>query len=117
MGIKFKRNVELLTEEEFHVLDYKIMGLAFHVHNELGKFCNENICQNYLTYLCKKNGISHVDTEVPIVISYENFIKRYYIDLLINNSIIYELKSVTSLTNEHKRQNFELSFTHRNESR
>jgi len=104
MGIEIKKKIKLISEAEFHKLDYKIMGLVFQVHNELGKFCNEKICQNYLAHLCKENGINSVDTEVPIVVSFENFIKKFYIDILINNTIIYELKSVNSINNEHKRQ-------------
>jgi GxxExxY protein len=36
-------------------------------------------------------------------VSYEDFIKVYYIDLLINNAI-YELKTAQILTGEHEKQ-------------
>lgn len=104
MPIVCETIIEPISEEEFHKIDYKIMDLVFEVHNELGRFCNEKIFQNRLALLCEKNGFNSVSTEVPIVISFNGFIKRYFIDILINNAVIYELKTVKSLINEHHRQ-------------
>ena len=103
MGIKFDKIINHITKDEYHNLDYEIMGLAFRVHKELGKFWNENIYQYYFAKVCKECGFN-VDIEVPIIISFNNFIKRYYIDILINNSIIYELKATDSLISKHKNQ-------------
>ncbi len=103
MGIKFNKIINHITKDEYHNLDYEIMGLAFRVHKELGKFWNENIYQYYFAKVCKESGFN-VDIEVPIIISFNNFIKRYYIDILINNSIIYELKATDSLISKHKNQ-------------
>jgi GxxExxY protein len=104
MGIEFNKNIEITSDDDFHKLDYKITGLAFKVHDKLGRFWNELIYRNYLIEVCKQNGIDNVDFEIPITISYKNYSKRFYIDLLINNSIIYELKSVNKINNIHKRQ-------------
>ncbi len=104
MGIEIEKKINIISEEEFHELDYDIMGLAFKVHNELGRFCKEKIYQNYFAQLCRENDVASIETEVSIVVSFKSFIKKYYIDVLINNAIIYEFKSVHSLTDEHKGQ-------------
>ncbi len=103
MGIKFNKNINHISKDEYHDLDYKIMGLAFRVHKELGKFWNEKVYQYSLAKLCKENGFD-VDVEVPIIITFKNYIKRYYIDILINNSIIYELKATDSIGSNHRNQ-------------
>jgi len=104
MGIEFNKQITKLSDNDFHKLDYKITGLSFNVHDTLGKFWNENVYRNLLVQMCMANGINNIDSEVPITVKYKNYIKRFYIDLLINNSIIYELKSVSKINNIHKRQ-------------
>lgn len=77
------------------------MDTVFAIHRELGRLWNENIYQNELAYRCQKAGFEKVETEVAIKVSFQNFFKIFYIDLLLNNSIIYELKTVSALTGEH----------------
>lgn len=38
------------------------------------------------------------------MVLHQNFVKKYFVDLLINNSIIYELKAVAKLSPEHDKQ-------------
>ena len=104
MPIKHKVTVKPISESEFHLLDYKIMELVFSTHKDLGRFCDEKIYQNELAYRCQKMGFAKVATEVPIQVSYKDFIKHYYMDLLVNNAVMYELKTVTNLTGEHQKQ-------------
>jgi len=104
MPIKHKMAIKPIAESEFHLLDYKIMELVFSIHKDLGRFCDEKIYQNELSYRCKKMGIAKVATEVPIQVSYKDFIKHYYMDLLVNNAVLYEFKAVKNLTGEHQKQ-------------
>ena len=103
MGIKFNKNLDYISSDVFHKTDYKVMRIAYDLHNEIGKFFNEKVYQNALAYLCKKAGIQ-IDNEIPVSVFYKDFKKTYYIDLIVNNSIIYELKSVSLLSGEHIRQ-------------
>jgi len=103
MPIKPSVQTKLISYDDFHALDYEVMGIVFSIHRDLGRFWNEKIYQNELAYRCQKVGLENVATEVPIHVSYEGFIKVYYIDLLINNAI-YELKTAQSLTGEHEKQ-------------
>ncbi len=67
MPISISQPINILSEQEFHDLDYQIMKLAFETHNGLGRFYNEKIYQNKLIELCQKNEIT-VDSEVQIEI-------------------------------------------------
>ena len=104
MPIKHNVVVKQITDNEFYSLDYKIMELVFSVHKDLGRFYDEKIYKNELAYRCKKSGIEKINTEIPIQVSYKDFTKYYYMDLLVNNSVIYELKTVEALTGKHQKQ-------------
>ncbi|NIS38718.1 GxxExxY protein [Candidatus Saccharibacteria bacterium] len=92
-----------ISHDDYHTIDYEVMGIVFSIHRESGRFWNEKIYQNELAYRCQKAGLKDVATEVPIYVSYKDFIKTYSIDLLINN-VIFELKAAQNLTGEHKKQ-------------
>jgi len=80
------------------------MGIVFGIHNELGPLCDERIYQDELAYRCEVRGIGAALREVPIVVSHEGFSKTHFIDLLVARSVIYELKTVKSLTGQHRKQ-------------
>lgn len=103
MPIKSSIQTKPISYDDFHSLDYEVMGIVFSIHRDLGRFWNEKIYQNELSYRCQKAGFENVATEVPIHVSYEDFIKVYKIDLLVNNAI-YELKTAQILTGEHEKQ-------------
>jgi len=93
------------ASNEFHMVDEIVMRHAFDIQNEFGRFCSEKIYQNELAYRCESdNRISSVATEFPINISHDSFQKLYKADLIINNSIIYELKTVVAFTPNHESQ-------------
>lgn len=81
-------------------LSYKINGILFTVHNELGQFCNErqycDLIENYL----KKFNLKY-EREKILPPSFENELKgRNKIDFLIDDKIILEIKAKKFLTNE-----------------
>jgi GxxExxY protein len=110
MPINHDLYIKSISEDEFHSLDYKVMEIAFSIHNEMGRFWDEKIYQNELAYRCKKIGLGDASTEVPIEVLYKDFQKHYYIDLIINNSIIYEIKTTKALSGEHLKQTLNYLF-------
>lgn len=62
------------------------------------------IYQNELAYQCQKAGFGEAAIEVPKQVSFNDFTKFYYMDLLLNNAVLYELKAVQALTGEHHKQ-------------
>lgn len=99
-----------IDDQKFHEIDYNIMKLIFDIHNHMGRFWEEKIYQNELARRCRQIGLGNVQTEVPIHISYKDLKKIYLIDLLINDSILYELKTVSKITDNHWNQTLNYLF-------
>ncbi len=104
MPITHGVEIKTISDEAFHSLDYKVMGLAFSIHREMGRFWNESIYQNELADRCQRAGFEKVSTEVPIRVSHKDFSKSYYVDVLVDNAVIYEMKSAQALSGEHRKQ-------------
>lgn len=92
-----------LTTEQMRDIDYRVMGHAFNVQNSLGRLCDEFIYRNALLARLRSSGIDAV-SEVPINLSFLNFEKTLYIDLVAANCVPYELKAVACFTPKHQRQ-------------
>jgi GxxExxY protein len=96
--VQFQRT----TEAEFHELDYQVMERVFATHNALGRFCDEVIYHNDLTMRLTDAGMGKVLSEVPVVVSWRDFRKTYYLDLVLGTTHLYELKTATNLAGEHE---------------
>ncbi len=88
----------------FQDLDYRVMAEVFKTHCDLGRFYDEKICREHLARLCRNIGFESVETEVPIHVIHKDFRKTYSLDLLVNRSVVYELKTVEALNGAHRRQ-------------
>ena len=110
MAIKTARPLKRISEQEFHALDYQITGFAFEIHNAIGRLWREEIYQNALADRCREAGFANVETEVPIIVSYKDFTKEYFVDLLVDDSMLYELKTVSTLNSEHAKQTLHYLF-------
>ena len=83
-------------------LSYKIIGLAIEVHRQLGPGLLESAYQECLFYEVKNAGLI-VEKEKTLPITYKD-IKidhGYRIDLLVENKLVVELKTVETYTPVH----------------
>src|SRR6266511_3668790 len=103
MPIHTKVPIRVLDQEAFHQVDRCVTGLAFAIHNELGRFLDEGLYQGELTRRCRENGFE-VEPELQITVSYGTFSKNYFADHLINQGTIVEDKAVSALNPAHKGQ-------------
>ncbi len=90
---------------EFDELSKKVIGLAIEVHRELGPGLLENTYKQCLAYELSQAGISfQIEVELPV--KYKNVLIScgYRIDLLIENNLIIELKSVDKIIPIHEAQ-------------
>mgnify|MGYP000894980477 CR=1 FL=1 len=86
--------MEILHKE----LSYKIVGLAMQVHRELGYGFLEKVYENSLMILLRENGIN-AEQQVPIKVHFHGQIVGDYIaDILVEDSIILELKVIEKIT-------------------
>jgi GxxExxY protein len=86
-------------------ISYIIRGATFKVHAKVGPGLLESAYEAALAYELKKSGLQ-IRTQVGLPFQYED-IKLdigYRIDLLVNEIVIVEVKSVESLTDVHYKQ-------------
>ena len=85
-------------------LSYKIVGLAIQVRKELGFGFLEKVYENALMVLLEENGIK-AEQQVPIKVRFHGRVVGDYIaDILVENSIILELKAQDKIADIHKAQ-------------
>ncbi len=90
------------TENE---LARDIVDAAFHVHTPLGPGLLESVYEAILARELTKRGLS-VTRQQPVPIQYDglNFDEGFRADLIVNDKIIIELKSVEQIAPIHKKQ-------------
>ena len=91
------------AKDRFHALDYQVMKHVFEIHNRMGNCHDEAVYQNELLHLLQKDGIQ-AQREVPLSIKFRSYKKTYFLDLLIEDEHIYELKALSRLTCQCKGQ-------------
>jgi len=87
---------------ELQSLSYKIIGLAIEVHRQLGAGLLETAYQECLFYEIKKAGFKvEKEKSLPIVYKEIEINQGYRIDLLVEDKLVIELKTVDNYTSVH----------------
>ena len=91
-----------MTENEIGTI---IVDTAIVVHRELGPGLLESVYMVVLEYELKQRGL-HIKREVPIPIVYKEirFDEGFRADLIVEEKVIVELKSVEHVIAAHKKQ-------------
>lgn len=85
-------------------LSYKIVGLAFEVHRELGFGFLEKVYENALMVIFQENGILACQ-QAPIRVPFHGqIVGEYVADIVVEDSIILELKALERINEIHKAQ-------------
>ena len=94
-----------MNEEYLHkVLTSEIIGCFYDVYNKLGYGFLEKVYENALKYELEKKGFK-VEKQKLINVFYDEIkVGEYFADLIVNNSVILELKAAESLCEEHEYQ-------------
>lgn len=91
----------MLVQEE---LTKEIISAFYQVYNKLGYGFLEKVYENALYIELSKRNLA-VDKQKKIeVFYYESLVGEYYADLVVNNSVIIELKAASSIVEEHEFQ-------------
>lgn len=88
----------------YRELSYKIVGLAMKVHTELGYGFLERVYENALMVAFEENGIFAVQQAPIEIIFHDRVIGTFYADILVENSIILELKSQEKIIDINRAQ-------------
>jgi len=82
----------------------KIINAFYGVYNTLGYGFLEKVYENALAHELRKRGFKVVQ-QAPIHVNYDGVIVgEYYADLVVNDAVILELKSVEAILDDHKAQ-------------
>ena len=92
----------MLTEDE---ITYKIRGSIYEVFKQLGPGLLESVYEACLFHELNSMGLT-VQCQVPLPVKYKsiNLDIGFRLDLLVEESVIVEIKSVEILSNVHKKQ-------------
>jgi GxxExxY protein len=85
-----------------NLISNKIIGAAIEIHKTIGPGLLESVYELALEYELIKMGLE-VKTQIPIPVIYKDIRldKGFKIDILVENKVIIELKSVESLAPIH----------------
>jgi len=90
--------VDRFKYKEENDLSYTIIGAIYNVYNNLGPGLLESVYESALTYELTKKGL-RVDRQVEVPILYENIKieSNLRLDMLVEDLVIVELKSVLEM--------------------
>ena len=91
-----------MTENEIAKI---IVDVAYHVHKRLGPGLLESVYETVLAYKLEKRGLK-VERQIPVPIVYEgiSFNEGFRADVIVEDKVIVELKSVETVAPVHKKQ-------------
>ena len=94
-----------MTKKEVTQLSYKIVGCAIKVHQELGPGLLESIYEKCLKYELELNGFKVIQQlRIPVKYREQEMDIDLRLDLLVNNTIIIELKAIENILPVHEAQ-------------
>lgn len=86
-------------------ISYIVRKCIFNVYNSLGPGLLESVYQKILVYELEENGLK-VRSELLLPVKYDNklFDVNFRIDIIVEDKVILELKSVKSIEDIHYKQ-------------
>ena len=105
MRLELKQNNMMRTIEDYNTLSHEIIGAAIEVHKQLGPGLLETVYESCLIAELQSRGIK-VEHQVQVPITYKGVVVGHplIIDLLVEDCIIVELKTVNELLDIHSAQ-------------
>ncbi len=100
-----RRDAETQSEEALNLLSGKIVDAAYRIHSALGPGLLESVYEAILARELALLGL-HVERQKPVPLEWDGlrFDEGFRADLVINNCLVVELKSVESLSPVHSKQ-------------
>lgn len=94
-----------MTKKEVTKLSYEITGFAIKVHKKLGPGLLESVYEQCLKFELERNGYD-VKQQLIVKIEYDGLELEWNlrIDLLVNNCVVVELKSIETILPIHTAQ-------------
>src|SRR5213079_107865 len=91
-------------ESKEYNLSGQVIGAAMKVHSTLGPGFLESVYQNALIWELRKGGLWS-EAQKPISVKYDGqIVGAFAADLLVNDSVIVEVKTIQALAKPHELQ-------------
>lgn len=86
-------------------ISYLIRKAAFEIHSGLGPGMLESVYETLMTHELKKAGLE-VKTQVWLPVAYDGLLlnNAYRLDMLVEDKVVVELKSVETVMEVHHKQ-------------
>ena len=104
MPIQVQSEIRVFDQEQYHALNRRILRVVFHVHNDFGRFLDEELFKREIAARCVEMGIEPVEREVRIRVTHERFFKDYSMDLLLAKGLMLEAKAREAIAPAHRTQ-------------
>jgi GxxExxY protein len=89
---------------QYEDITERIIGCAYRVYNKMGFGFLESVNEKGLLIELRKAGLN-AEAQKPITVYYENeIVGEFVADILVNDTIILELKSVRQIVKAHEVQ-------------
>src|SRR2546421_11641228 len=99
MPIRPPPGLRRLENGTFKQVAYEVMQEVFKLHNTIGCLFDEAIYKRALA-----RRLAGARTEVPVYLSFRNFHKTLYLDLLVADGAIFEFKAAEAIHDRHRSQ-------------
>ena len=99
MPVSVSTELVRLSQSEFAEVAYGVMAEVFALHHELGRLFDEKVYKNALT-----SRMENIQSEVRIDVSFRDFCKSYFMDVVASSGAVFELKAVSALHAWHRSQ-------------
>ena len=94
-----------MSEVEYNKLTDKILASAIEVHQLLGPGLLESVYEYCLVEELRRNGLNvQRQVKLPIIYKGRNLEKDFFIDLLVEDKVVIELKAVEEVLPVHEVQ-------------
>ncbi len=99
MPITLPVQTRRISQAEFGDLAYEVLDEVFAIHADFGRFLHEKFYKRELAA-----RLNEVSLEVPVTVSFRDFSKQYFLDVLKSSSGLFEFKSVDAIHARHRGQ-------------
>ena len=99
MPVQLPPNLRLLADDDYKRATFEAMQVIFAVHNEMGRLFEEGVYQQAVA-----RRIRGAQIEVPLRVSFEGFVKEYFLDLLVEDGALFEFKVAQTTHDRHRAQ-------------
>jgi GxxExxY protein len=101
------KELEMPQNESLHenLISKEIVDAAYKIHTKLGPGLLESVYEVILTHELKKRGL-HVQRQLPVPIIWDDirFEEGYRLDLMVEDKVLVEIKSIEKVDPVHKKQ-------------